>query len=60
MHSQLQMSVHEIGPPFSCSGYDKIQRACTDYFIRRTFPDNSALALLNQLTRECPLNRQEP
>jgi hypothetical protein len=42
MHSQRQMSSHEIGPPFSCSGGDKIQRACTDYFIRRTFPDNSA------------------
>lgn len=33
MHSESQISLHEIGPPFSSSGGAMIHRLCTDYFI---------------------------
>src|SRR5438477_12568876 len=57
MHSQPQISLHEIGPLMSCSGGRMIQRLSTDYFTRWRFPDNSRLAH-NQLTHDCTQNRQ--
>jgi hypothetical protein len=31
---EAQISLHEIGPPFNCSGGAMIHRLCTDYSIR--------------------------
>lgn len=33
MHADLQISLHEIGLPFSSSGGAMIHRLCTDYLI---------------------------
>ena len=41
MHSAPQMSLHEIGPPFSSSGDAIIHRLCTDHLIRCRIADKS-------------------
>src|SRR6266404_9393271 len=39
MQSAPQISVHEIGPPFSSSGGAIIHRLCTDYSMRGRYTD---------------------
>ena len=58
MHAQPQISLQEIGPPLSSSGGRRIHRLGTDYFICRTFSDNSESFTHNQLTLAKALNRQ--
>src|SRR6266404_4941675 len=52
IHSQPQISLHEIALPLSSSGGRMFQRLCTDYFICRTFADNSENDAHNQLTQD--------
>ena len=41
MHSDPQISLHEIAPPFNSSRGAKIHRYCTDQFIRAELPDKT-------------------
>jgi len=47
MQSAPQISVHEIGPPFSSSGGAMIHRLCTDYLMRGRYTDKVRAALAN-------------
>jgi len=42
MHSDPQISLHEIAPPFNSSGGAMIHRYCTDQLIRARFSDKLA------------------
>jgi len=44
MHCAPQISLHEIGPPFSSSGGAMIHRLCTDHLIRYRFADKACPA----------------
>src|SRR3981081_1583827 len=55
MQSAPQISVHEIGPPFSSSGGSRIHRLCTDYSMRGRYTDKLADVEARVLTRKTPL-----
>src|SRR3981081_2078855 len=66
MHPAPQISVHEIGPPFSSSGGDRIHRLCTDYSMRGRYTDKLLAALadvevrvLRRKTRLAPRAAEE-
>src|SRR5258708_723010 len=53
MQSAPQISLHEIGPPFSSSGGAMIHRLCTDYSMRGRYRDK-VLAALTDVEARAP------
>jgi hypothetical protein len=51
MQSAPQISLHEIGPPFSSSGGAMIHRLCTDYSMRGRYRDKVVAALTDVRAR---------
>src|SRR5437764_3262648 len=61
IHSQPQISLHEIGAPFRSSGGIRIQLARTDYFICGLLADKTAVKhCRSQVQRETEQSRSQP